>query len=89
MKQKINVNEVLREDGESGSIVIIENDDDDDDDNDLVVSKQKTNITSLSEEVEVDIYSVAGLFTLFFRELPEPLLTYSLYGYWIHCIDSG
>ena len=40
-------------------------------------------MVDMSEHVR-DIHCVAGALKLYLRELPEPLMTYSLYSEWMH-----
>lgn len=35
-----------------------------------------------------DVHTVAGLLKVFFRELPEPILTYELYNSWIAALSK-
>ena len=41
----------------------------------------------LSEEDWDDVHVISGLLKLFFRELPDPVLTFALYDEWIDAIN--
>jgi len=45
---------------------------------------------SFAEDVQQDIHSISSLLKMYFRELPNPLLTYQLYDKFIvsYCCDD-
>ena len=76
-----------KEENNNNNIIDNENENNNNEDNNN--DEEDNEEIKIDDPNYIDVHSIAGLLSLFCRELPEPLLTYALYDYWMHCIVTG